>query len=122
MPYISYLFCENCGPANGLDIDYQGTINAYITEGRRSPGINPPTLIWDYLIYQCPSCQASFKYTYRDVESRVREYFVGLSDKHRKYFDDREIYDNRIDSMASKEIITNSTTRDRIAELYTKKE
>ena len=121
MPYMSYLFCEHCGPTNELDIDYQGTINAYIDAGKSPASINPPTLIWDFLIYRCNRCQSSFKYTYRDVESRVREYLVELSDKYKMYFDEREIYDNRIDSMGSKEVVVNITTRDRIDKLYTKK-
>ncbi len=121
MPYLSYLFCEHCGPRNEIDIDYEGTINAYINDGKSPATINPPTLVWDYLLYYCPKCQARFKYTYRDVESRVREYFVELADKYKQYFDDREIYDTRIEGDRAPTTEVNKETLDRIHNLYSKK-
>jgi len=121
MPYASYLYCEDCGDLQDLDIDYAGTISAYIKDGKKPAAINPPTLIWDYLIYNCPRCHAQFKYTYRDVEARVREHFVRLSDKYRKYFDDRGIYDERIDAKAARKIDITEEARKRVERLYTKK-
>lgn len=87
MPYTEFLFCESCGPTANLDIDHVGTITQYIREGRNDNFINPGTLIWDYLIYFCPVCAQRYKYTYKDVERRVREYFSEKSAEHKLIFD-----------------------------------
>lgn len=87
MPYLTYLFCEKCGEGFSLDIDLTGTIEAYQKEGRKSAFINQATIVWDYLVYYCYKCGVRYKYTYKDVERRVREYFCSLSEKHREYFE-----------------------------------
>ncbi|MEE8323476.1 MAG: hypothetical protein V3R57_07635 [Candidatus Bathyarchaeia archaeon] len=87
MPYANYLYCEKCGEGTNLDIDYISTIEAYQKEGRKSAFINEKTIIWDYLIYACYGCGGTYKYTYRDVERLVREYFYTVSDKHKEHFE-----------------------------------
>jgi hypothetical protein len=87
MPYIEYLFCEHCGDYAGLDIDPEATIVAYREEGRKKVAIIQPTLIWDYLVYSCGICGNKYRYTYKDVESRVREYFSAMSEEFKEYFD-----------------------------------
>ena len=87
MPYIEYLFCEHCGDYARLEIDPSSTIEAYREEGREQVAIIQPTLIWDYLIYTCGICGRKYKYTYRDVERRVREYFSSFSQEFKEYFD-----------------------------------
>ena len=122
MPYVEYLFCEKCGPMKNLDIDYQGTINQYIADGKTPATINPPTLVWDYLVYYCPRCQTRFKYTYRDVEFRVRTYFMELSEKYRKYFEEKGDYEDSEDVHISKTIEVSNDTYQRVHHLYTKKD
>ncbi len=87
MPYLEYLFCEHCGNYARLDIDSGATIDAYRAEGRKNVSILQPTLIWDYLIYSCGICERKYKYTYRDVEHNVREYFSSMSQEFKDYFD-----------------------------------
>jgi len=87
MPYIEYLFCEHCGDYAKLDIDPAATIDAYSKDGRKQVAILQPTMVWDYLIYSCGICGKKYKYTYRDVERRVREYFSNLSQEFKEYFD-----------------------------------
>jgi hypothetical protein len=87
MPYIEYLFCEHCGDYARLDIDSEATIIAYREEGRKKVAIVQPTLIWDYLVYSCGICGSKYKYTYRDVELRVRKYFSSMSEEFKDYFD-----------------------------------
>jgi len=87
MPYLEYLFCEHCGNYAKLDIDPTATIEAYREGGRKNVAILQPTLIWDYLIYSCGICGRTYKYTYRDVEQRVREYFSSVSEEFKEYFD-----------------------------------
>jgi len=87
MPYLEYLFCERCGDYAKLDIDPGATIEAYRKDGRENVAIVQPTLLWDYLIYSCGICGNKYKYTYRTVERRVREYFSSLSQEYKDYFD-----------------------------------
>jgi len=87
MPYLTYLFCEDCENNRNLDLDFFGTIEAYKKEGRKSVFINQYTVMWDYLIYICHSCQRQYRYTYKEVEQRVREYFCSLSEKHEEIFE-----------------------------------
>ena len=87
MPYLEYLFCEHCGNYARLDIDSGATIDAYREEGRKNVYILQPTLIWDYPIYYCGICERKYKYTYRDVEHKVREYFSSMSQEFKEYFD-----------------------------------
>ena len=88
MPYLNYLYCEKCGENSSLDLDFVGTVSAYKEEGRKSAFINQKTIIWDYLVYTCWKCNSKYKYTYRDVERRVREYFCTLSEKHKEHFEE----------------------------------
>ncbi len=111
MPYLEYLFCEKCGNYARLDINPNATINAYNAEGRTSSFINQATLVWDYLIYTCGICDADYKYTYRDVERRVREYFSSFSEEFKEYFD--KIVES------SGEDSDPSETSKRIQDLYT---
>ena len=87
MPYLEYLFCEHCGNYANLDLDWGATIDAYNADGRKSSFINQATIIWDYLIYTCGICGRSYRYTYRDVERRVREYFSSFSTEFKEYLD-----------------------------------
>ena len=91
MPYLEFLFCEECGSLSNLDIDYAGTIDRYMRDGRNDASIDQAVLVWDYLIYYCPVCGSRYEYTYREVERRVREYLVGASEKYRKYFKEKGI-------------------------------
>lgn len=101
MPYLYYLNCESCGDHFSLELDYIGTIEAYIQDGRAQPQINQPTLIWDYLLYVCPNCKKQYKYTYRDVERRVREHFAVLSKKYEQYFSEVATYQETEESRRS---------------------
>ncbi len=87
MPYLEYLFCEHCGKYARLDIDSAATLEAYREEGRKQVAIVQPTLIWDYLIYSCGICGNKYRYTYRDVELKVREYFSSFSTEFKEYLD-----------------------------------
>lgn len=88
MPYLEYLFCEHCGNHAKLDLDPGATVTAYRKDGRSNVALLQPTMIWDYLIYSCGICKSQFKYNYRDVERRVREYFSSLSNEFKEYFDE----------------------------------
>lgn len=110
MPYLEYLFCEQCGDYARLDINQKATIDAYNAEGRKSSFINQATLIWDYLIYTCGICGSDYKYTFRDVERRVREYLSSFSNEFKEYFD------KIIEESEAK--ITADQTNQRIQELY----
>ncbi len=87
MPYLEYVFCERCGDHAKLDIDPAATISAYRQEGRTQVALVQQTLIWDYLMYSCGICGNTYKYTYRDVERKVREYFSSFSEEFKEYFD-----------------------------------
>jgi len=87
MPYLKYLYCEKCGEAANLELDFLGTIEAYKKEGRKNAFVNQQTIIWDYLVYFCWRCDSKYNYTYREVERRVREYFCTLSERHEEYFE-----------------------------------
>lgn len=88
MPYLQFIFCDKCQNVN-MDIDYEGTIRAYASDGRteKEVYINPATLIWDYLVYRCPVCGKQEKYTFRDIELKVRNYFSAMQKKYKDYFD-----------------------------------
>jgi len=122
MPYLTYLFCEECGNDTNLDIDLFGTLEAYKKEGRKSAFINQYTVIWDYLIYVCHRCKKQYRYTYKEVERRVREYFCAISEKHEEIFEalskKQQLEDQRIESRqkASQVALT------RVKERYTHKE
>ncbi len=113
MPYLNYVFCEECGSPHFLDIDQQETVKEYIKERRSETFINPATLIWDYMIYRCNKCGKKFKYTYRDIEMLVREHFSNLSEEYKQRMD--EIIDGK---RAVQVIDTRSKTLKRIEERY----
>lgn len=81
MPYANYLFCEHCGFPARLDLNYIKTIEAYNADGRSSSTLDDRLLIWDYIIYSCAYCHKDHKYTYKDVERRVREFLCSVSKK-----------------------------------------
>ena len=122
MPYLTYLFCEECGDGTNLELDFLGTLEAYKNEGRKSVFVNQYTLIWDYLIYTCYRCKAKYKYTYKDVEQRVREYFCALSEKHKEIFEalakKQELEEQRMESRQK----SSQVALTRIKERYTHKE
>lgn len=90
MPYLNYAFCETCGRPCNIQIAESDTLSEYIKEGRKGAFLNDATLVWDYLIYQCPCCKAKFKYTYKDIERMVREYFFSLGEQYKEYFEQLE--------------------------------
>lgn len=94
MPYMQYLFCERCGQGANLDLDFHGTIEAYLEDGRSNPSINPATMVWDYMIYRCTNCGTRFKYTYREVESSVRAYLSSISLKFKAYLEELDEYNS----------------------------
>jgi len=69
-------------------LDPAATLDAYGQDRREQTFINPVTLIWDYLIYTCTICGRRYKYTYKDVERRVREYFSSLSKEYKDHFEE----------------------------------
>ena len=85
MPFANYLFCERCGPPVRVDINFIATINSYVQDGRMGAMIDERVLIWDYLVYSCEQCRAEYRYTFRDVEQRVREYFAHFVESQREY-------------------------------------
>jgi hypothetical protein len=91
MPYSEFLFCEDCGELSRLDIDYAGTVEQYIKEGKKDAFVNQATLIWESMVYYCPLCGKRYCYTYRDVERHVREYLAGVSERFRTYFEEKGI-------------------------------
>jgi len=103
MPYLYYLNCESCGDHFSLDLDHVGTIESYILDGRAQAQINQPTIIWDYLVYSCSNCKRQYRYTYRDVEQRVREHFTKLSKKYEQYFNEMDQYQNTEEARRSGE-------------------
>ena len=82
MPYVNYLFCERCGFPARLDLNYIKTIEAYNLDGRSSSTLDDRLVIWDYIIYSCAYCQKDYKYTYQDVERRVREFFAASAKRN----------------------------------------
>jgi len=120
MPYMQYLFCERCGVGFNLDIDYHATLEAYARDGRKGATVSPPTLIWDYLVYSCEGCKTKYKYTYAEVEGRVREHFSSLSKQYKVYFDELAEYNSTEKSRSSGAFFVerDPSLRDRIRKLY----
>jgi DNA-directed RNA polymerase subunit RPC12/RpoP len=124
MPYLEFVKCEKCG--RSMDIDHGATINAYHQEGRpeKDVFINPATIVWDYLIYACYTCGTQHKYTFRDIERLVREFFSSQSEKMRDIFHKLDIID--YDEMGRVIVPTKKTYREatakRLREAYTAKE
>ena len=123
MPYMQYVFCEKCGVGFNLDIDYHATLEAYMRDGRKEVTINPPTLIWDYLIYACEGCKTRYKYTYPDVERKVRDHFSSLSIQYKDYFDELSEYNANEASRSSGAFFAERDPglRDRIRKIYESK-
>jgi len=90
MPYLGFVFCESCGKPCALDISEGDTLSAYIKEGRKSAFLNQANMVWDYIIYTCPCCSGKFKYTYKDIEAMVRNYFSSISQDYKEYFEELE--------------------------------
>lgn len=92
MPYMQYLYCEHCGNYAQLDIDPAATIDAYAkdyAEGtRKSVEFDPTTFMWDYIMYACEICGRYYKYTYQDVEKRVREHLSSRARESKEYLDE----------------------------------
>ena len=120
MPYLGYAFCESCGKPCNLDIDEGNTISAYIKEGREKAFLNPANVVWDYLVYSCPCCKRKFKYTYKDIESLVRNYFFSLAKDYKKYFEDLEEAGDVTTLEALKRKVTSNVAK-RVDERYSRK-
>jgi hypothetical protein len=122
MPYINYLFCEDCGPPVGLELNYMGTIEAYSSDGRKTTVLDDREFIWDYLVYGCPRCRKSWRYTYLDVESRVRQYFSSLGKRQAERIE--EVAENQIgqeERLNGEFFIRRSIqTSQRLKEMYSK--
>ncbi len=124
MPYIEYLFCEHCGDYARLDIDSEATITAYREEGRKKVAIIQPTLVWDYLVYSCGICGSKYRYTYRDVELRVRKYFSSISEEFKDYFDTAiKAHEDREENLPAESRIPERRFRiaERVKDRYTAK-
>lgn len=124
MPYMQYLFCEKCGTGANLDVDFHGTIEAYLKDGRPNPSMNPATLIWDYMLYRCTNCGAQFKYTYRDVELSVRNYLSSVSQKFKAYLEELDEYNKTEESRRSGHFfaIIDPDLRKRLRRTYVKED
>ena len=120
MPYLAYVFCKNCGKPCNLDIDEGDTISEYIKEGRKKVFLNAANVTWDYLMYSCACCGEKFKYTYKDIESLVRDYFFSLSEDYKKYFEELEEAGDVTTLEALKRKATGDVAK-RVDERYSKK-
>ncbi len=120
MPYLGYAFCESCGKPCALDIAEGDTISQYIKEGRDKVFLNQANIVWDYLVYSCSCCGQKFKYTYKDIESLVRNYFFSLSEDYKKYFEELEEAGDvtTLEALKRKE---NEGVSKRVEERYSKK-
>lgn len=122
MPFITYLFCEKCGPPANLDVDYLGTIEAYIADGRSRAVLDDRTLLWDYLIYGCTFCRKRYRYTFRDVERRVREYLVSVSAKQAALVD--EVAETQVTEQARRSgkffVEKEKRVRERLKKMYSR--
>lgn len=131
MPYLEYVFCERCGDYARLDIDPSATIEAYREEGRQNAAITQQTLVWDYLVYSCGICGNKYRYTFRDIEEKVRNYFSSLSQEYKEYFDEviEKAEGREVDvlppvvSATPKEQVEDRTAKvkNRVRDLYTAK-
>ena len=92
MPYLEHLYCDSCGHPFNLDVDYEATIDAYQADQRPHAYINSATVIWDYMIYSCAGCKKQHKFTFRDVEKRVREFLGTLGAKYDSYMEELVAY------------------------------
>ena len=123
MPYLEFVKCEKC--EREMDIDYGATIRAYYNEGRpeKDVFINSCTVVWDYLIYTCYTCGTGYKYTFRDIERKVREHFSMITEKHREIFDKLDIinFDEMGRVMLPTKEVYRKATADRLEKAYKKK-
>ena len=120
MPYLQYLYCDTCEHPHNLDLDFQGTLEAYKKDGRISPQINSATLVWDYMVYSCSTCRQKFKFTFRDIEQRVRKYLSSLGMQYNKYLDELDEYNNTEEARKSGDFFKNKDreVKERISKLY----
>lgn len=117
MPYLQYVFCDECKKAP-LDVDYKATIEAYYLEGRseKNTFVNPATIVWDYLVYRCTYCGKTKKYTFRDIELKVRKYFSELGSEYKEYFDKLDSVD--FSKIKHEKPNTRKSTEDRLKRMY----
>lgn len=94
MPYLEHLYCDSCGHPFNLDVDYEATLGAYQKDKRPNPAVNSATIIWDYMIYSCSKCKKEYKFTFRDVEKRVREFLGTLGAKYDSYMEELIAYNS----------------------------
>jgi len=113
MPYLQFLFCDKCGAPFRLELDPAATIDAYIAEDRDNTFINAVTIVWDYLVYSCDRCKTKYKYGYRDVERKVREYLSAQGPELKKRLD------TLADSVDAR--LYRENTMERIEKSYTQK-
>ena len=117
MPYLNYLYCEDCGFPAKVDVDYIRTIESYIADGRKSATIDNSTLVWDYLIYTCGYCHKEFRYTFRNVEERVRTFLSSLSRAQQERINEvAEAQNNEVDRLSGKYFIEKAA--DRVQKMY----
>lgn len=123
MPYLQFVHCDDC-KTSLMDIDYKATIESYYHDGRRDKDnfINPATIVWDYLVYKCDHCGKRKKYTFRDIERKVREYFSQLSEAYRDYFDDLGAVDFPALEKKIQRPVPRKHTEERLRRLYENKE
>lgn len=110
MPYLEHLYCDECKHPFNLDVDFQGTIEAYQRDERPNAAINSPTLVWDYLIYSCAKCNKKYKFTFRDVEQRVREHISNMGAMYKEYIEELAEYNDAEEKRLSGEFFKKKDT------------
>ena len=66
--------CELCG--GNVILDKDATIDDYsimLTANYLNIYEKIDDIVGKYLVYSCPSCEATFKYTYKDLERNLRK-------------------------------------------------
>lgn len=119
MPYLEYVFCDKCGKGSNLDIDHAGTIEEYIKDKhKKDKFINSATLVYDYLVYHCSRCRSRYRYTYRDIELKVRKYFSQLSEEYAEYFRELDTRGSLEEQRLSGKMEHKSNIEDRLESIY----
>lgn len=120
MPYLEYLYCENCKYPHNLDLDYLATVREYQKDKRPSPQVNSATIVWDYMIYSCVKCKKKFKFTFRDVESLVRKHLSSLGHKYEMYLDELSEHNDTEEARKNGDFFRNKDQqiKNRISNLY----
>jgi hypothetical protein len=99
---------------------------SYHKEGRKEKDnfINPATIVWDYLMYRCYRCGSLEKYTFRDIERKVREHLSSVSDRFKEHIDSLDSINfdhmDKITSYPTLHSYKRDTTK-RLERLYSKK-